>query len=260
MNRRHFIAVATTGTGGLLISFGWKSGGAAAAQRAVSLQPNGFVRLDADGTITIWSKNPDMGQGVKTALPMILAEEMDADWSRVVAIDAELDRAKFGGQGSGGSDSIRAEWDLYRDAGAAVREMLVSAAAETWRVPARDCRTERGWVEHAASRRRLAYGDLAARAARVAVPRKPTWKTPASFTLLGSRVPGVDNRKIATGQPLYGIDVRMKGMAYAAIARCPVFGGRPARVDDSAATKVPDMADVRRGGRRRLLVGGVQGP
>jgi isoquinoline 1-oxidoreductase beta subunit len=243
VSRRTFLRASAIAGGGVLFSFGWRLD-TTAAQAGASLQPNGFVRLDADGTVTIWSKNPDMGQGVKTALPMILAEEMDADWSRVGALDAELSREKFGGQGSGGSDSIRAEWDLYRNAGATAREMLAAAAAETWGVPRDHCRTERGAVIHAASNRRLSYGELASRAAARPVPEKAPWKPVESFTLMGTRVGGVDNPSIVTGRPLYGIDTRLPGMRYAAVAKCPVFGGKPAGVDDSAARQVPGVRDV----------------
>ena len=243
LSRRMFLQTSALAGGGVLFSFGWRVD-VSAAQPPASFQPSGFVRLDADGTVTIWSKNPDMGQGVKTALPMILAEEMDADWSRVRALDAELSRAKFGGQGSGGSDSIRAEWDLYRNAGAAAREMLAGAAADAWGVPRDSCRTERSAVIHAASTRRLSYGELAARAAARPVPEKAPWKAVSAFTLMGTRVGGVDNEAIVGGQPLYGIDTRLPGMRYAAIAKCPVFGGRPARVDDSAARQVAGVRDV----------------
>jgi isoquinoline 1-oxidoreductase beta subunit len=141
-----------------------------------------------------------MGQGVKTALPMILAEEMDADWTRVRALDAELDRPKFGGQGSGGSDSMRAEWDLYRNAGAAIREMLAGAAADGWGavmiVP-----TERGRVTHVTSGApRLRRAGYARRGP--SGPQNPSWKPATAFTLLGTRVAGVDNPAIVTGLPL----------------------------------------------------------
>jgi isoquinoline 1-oxidoreductase beta subunit len=252
VSRRVFLRTCALAGGGVLFAFGWQPE-LAWAQSAASLQPNGFVRLDADGTITIWSKNPDMGQGVKTALPMILAEEMDADWTRVRALDAELSRAKFGGQGSGGSDSIRAEWDLYRNAGAAAREMLASAAADTWGVSRDSCRTERSEVIHPPTNRRLGYGALAARAATRPVPEKAPWKPASAFTLMGTRVGGVDNTAIVTGQPLYGIDTRVPGMKFAAIAKCPVFGGRPARVDDTAARQVPGVRDV-------VRIGGYSNP
>ena len=151
-----FLHTTALAGGGLLLSFGWQAPGL--AQPAASLRPNGYVRLDPNGQITIWSKNPDMGQGVKTAFAMILAEEMDADWSRVQVLDAELNRALFGGQGSGGSGSMRDEWDLYRNAGAAIREMLADTAAESWRVPRAECRTERGRVLHAATNRAQNFG------------------------------------------------------------------------------------------------------
>ncbi len=243
VSRRTFFQATATATGGLLLSFGWDGVPTLLAQPA-TLQPNGFVRIEADGTVVIWSKNPDMGQGVKTALPMILAEEMDADWTRVRALDAELDRAKFGGQGSGGSGSMRDEWDLYRNAGAAVRELMAGAAADIWQVPRAEVRTERGRVLHAASHRALDYGALVLAASRRPIPQKPAWKTPSSFTLLGTRVAGVDTDSIVHGRPLYGIDVRLPGMRYAAIAKCPVFNGQVAQVDDAAALAVPGVRQV----------------
>ena len=251
VSRRAFMHASAVAGGGLLVSFGWGAPIRGRAQTPASLQPSGFVRVDADGTVTIWSKNPDMGQGVKTALPMVLAEEMDADWSRVRALDAELDRAKFGGQGSGGS--IRDEWDLYRNAGAAVRELLAGAAADTWGVPRDQVRTERGRVLHAPSNRALDYGALVDAAARRPVPSKPAWKPATAFTLLGTRVPGVDTEAIVHGRPLYGIDVRLPGMRYAAIAKCPVFNGAVASVDDTAALTVPGVRQV-------VRIGGHENP
>ena len=253
VSRRVFMHASAVAGGGLLVSFGWGAQARGRTQVPTSLQPSGFVRVDADGTVTIWSKNPDMGQGVKTALPMVLAEEMDADWSRVRALDAELDRAKFGGQGSGGSGSIRDEWDLYRNAGAAVRELLAGAAADTWGVPRDQVRTERGRALHASSNRALDYGALVDAAARRPVLPKPAWKSAAAFTLLGTRVPGVDTDAIVHGRPLYGIDVRLPGMRYAAIAKCPVFNGSVASVDDGAALQVAGVRQI-------VRIGGHENP
>jgi len=244
VSRRAFLQTSALAGGGMLLSFGWQAPTSAQPAAPATLRPNGFVRLEPNGQITIWSKNPDMGQGVKTALAMILAEEMDADWSRVTVLDAELNRSLFGGQGSGGSGSMRDEWDLYRNAGAAIREMLADTAADAWRVPRAECRTERGRVLHAPSNRAQNYGDLAASASARPVPAKAAWKPANAFTLLGTRVPGVDNPQIVTGRPLYGIDVRLPNMKFAAIAKCPVFGGRVARVDDTAALKVPGVRQV----------------
>ena len=244
LSRRSFLHTTALAGGGFLLSFGWQAPALAQPAAPASLRPNGYVRLDPDGQITIWSKNPDMGQGVKTAFAMILAEEMDADWSRVRVLDAELNRALFGGQGSGGSGSMRDEWDLYRNAGAAIREMLAETAADGWRVPRADCRTERGQVLHAATGRAQSFADLATAASARPVPAKPAWKPTSAFTLLGTRVPGVDNPQIVTGRPLYGIDVRLPNMKFAAIAKCPVFGGRVARVDEAAALKVPGVRQV----------------
>jgi isoquinoline 1-oxidoreductase beta subunit len=253
VSRRTFLQATAAAGGGLLVSFGWHDPTRAQGPSAAHLQPSGFVRVDRDGTVTIWSKNPDMGQGVKTALPMILAEEMDADWTRVRALDAELDRAKFGGQGSGGSGSMRDEWDLYRTAGAAVRELLAGAAADQWHVPRDQVRTERSRALHPPTNRALDYGALVAAAATRPVPPKPAWKPAAAFTLLGTRVAGVDTDQIVHGRPLYGIDVRLPGMQFAAIAKSPVFNGRITSVDDTAALRVPGV-------RRIVRIAGHENP
>ena len=171
-----------------------------------------------------------MGQGVKTAFAMILAEEMDADWSRVQVLDAELNRALFGGQGSGGSGSMRDEWDLTETRARRFARCWPTPPPNHWRVPRAECRTERGRVLHAATNRAQNFGDLATAASTRTAPAKPAWKPTSAFTSLGTRVPGVDNPQIVTGRPLYGIDVRLPNMKFAAIAKCPVFGGRVARV------------------------------
>lgn len=191
----------------------------------------------------IWSAQPEMGEGTKTSLPMIVAEELDADWSRVRVDDAPLD-PKYGGQGVGGSDAVRSDWDPLRRVGATARALLVSAAAAEWQVPASECDTTPHTVRHAANGRTASYGALAARAATLTVPRDVPLKDPARYRLLGTRVGGVDNHKVATGQPLFGIDVRVPGMKYAAVAKCPVFNGRPVTIDATRARQVPGVRDV----------------
>ena len=252
VSRRTFIKVGATAGGGLLV--GAYGGRALLKGDATPFMPNSFVRIDPDGTITIWSKNPDMGQGVKTSMPMIIAEEMGADWSRVRVEQGPLNNRRYGPQGSGGSYSIRYDWDIHRTLGATAREMLVSAAAARWAVPRAACSVERSVVIHTPTGRQIAFGDLTTDAAKLTPPPgEPPLKPPGSFTIVGTRVGGVDTPAIVTGKPLYGLDVRMPGMLFAVIAKCPVFAGRVVAIDDSRALAV-------RGVRRVVRIDGHDNP
>jgi isoquinoline 1-oxidoreductase beta subunit len=247
VDRRTFLATGATGTGGLIVSYyASRYARARGASDSVrSFRPNGYVRIDADGTVTIWAKNPDMGQGVKTSLPMTVAEELDADWTRVRIEQADLNRSLYGGQGSGGSDNTPSEWDGLRHAGALARAMLVAAAAQIWRVDAAQCESSNGFVHHRASARSLAYGDLVRRASTIPIPKTPPLPKDASrYTIIGTATRGVDTPRIVVGDPLYGLDVRVPGMAYAVIEKCPVHGGRPLSVDSSAALKVAGVKQI----------------
>jgi isoquinoline 1-oxidoreductase beta subunit len=226
--------------GALLVS--WSP---ARAQTGESFQPNAYIRIDPDDTVTIWSAQPDMGEGTKTSLPMLLAEELDADWNRVRIELAPLDMEKYGGQGVGGSDAIRADWDRLRTFGATARSLLVGAAAAKWNVPEADCETALGVVHHRASTREARYGELTAAAAARPRPKGPVaTKDGPRYRLIGTRVPNVDNGAIVRGERLFGLDVKIPGMKYAAVAKSPVFDGRPLRVDATAALKVPGVRQV----------------
>jgi isoquinoline 1-oxidoreductase subunit beta len=243
LDRRSFLRVSATAAGGLLVGFYVRpeAGGAAVA----TFRPNGYVRIDADGTVTLWSKNPDMGQGIKTSLPMMIAEELDVEWSSVRVEQAELNRAWYGGQGAGGSDGTPSDGPLGQRAGAVARAMLVAAAAKRWNVEPSRCETERGVVHHRASGRSARYGDLVADAATLPAPKEmPPLKDVRRHTILGKPVRGVDTPKIVVGDPIYGLDARMPGMLYAVIEKCPVHGGRPASVDAAAALAVPGVKRV----------------
>jgi isoquinoline 1-oxidoreductase beta subunit len=246
MNRRGFLRVAASAAGGLLVSVG-------RGQNQGAFQPNGFVRIDPDGTVTIWNKQPEIGQGILTALPMMAAEELDADWPAVKVEQGGLDTRRFGGQGSGGSDSILSEGPDMRQAGAAARALLVQAAAARWGVAASECSTERSTVLHPATRRRIGYGDLAGDAARLPVPKNVPLKKPEQFRLIGTRQRTVDSKAIVTGKAGYGIDVRRPGMLFASIEKCPVYAGRVRSVDDREARAYPGVHDV-------LVVDGMENP
>ena len=246
MDRRNFIKAGTLAGGGLLIGTYLRFGASraraqAAADPSAEFAPNAFIRIGSDGTIALIAPNSEMGQGAKTALPMILAEELDVPWDRVVVTQGDLNPA-YGRQMAVGSSSTPGNYGPLRHAGATARTMLVAAAAQTWGVPAAECSTENGAVVHAGSQRRLNYGELAAKASLLPLPTSVTLKDPRKFTLLWTRVPGVDNRKIVTGEGLFGIDVRLPGMVYAAYVKCPVFGGE---VGDANLDEVKGLPGVR---------------
>ena len=240
--RRRLLQVSAVAGGGLLLGFRLADAADEAAP-AAPFEPNAFIRIDPDGRVTIMAKNPEIGQGVKTSLPMILAEELEVAWEDVTVEQAPLDE-RFGDQFAGGSTAIVDNWDDLRRAGAAAREMLISAAALGWGVERSECRAARGVVHHPPSGRSAAYGSLTAAAAELGPPKDPPLKDPADYTLIGTARAGVDNLGIVTGRPLFGIDAEIPGMLYAAVAKCPVVGGRVKSYDASRALAVPGVRKV----------------
>ncbi|MDQ7782580.1 MAG: molybdopterin-dependent oxidoreductase [Desulfomonilaceae bacterium] len=206
-----------------------------------------FIRIANDGAITIIANHSEMGQGVYTSLPMLVAEELECDWTRVTVepapVDPAYNHALWGLQATGGSTSVLSEWDRLRMAGAAVREMLVAAAAETWNVNKASCRAEKGRVIHE-SGKSLTYGQLAEKAANGPVPREVRLKDPSAFTVLGTPVPRLDTRDKTTGAALFGIDVSIPDMHVALVARPPVFGATVKRFTSSRARAVHGVKDV----------------
>ncbi len=252
LSRRSFLRLSGVAGGGLVLAFclGGRSRAVAAAavgsQLTTEFVPNAFIRISPDGSILIYSKGPEIGQGIKTAFPMIIAEELDADWSDVCVEQAPINTAVYGRQSAGGSRSIAMSWDQLRRAGAVARSMLVSAAAERWGVPAAECRTQFSAVVHRASDRRLSYGELADEAATLPVPtaESVTLKERKDYKLLGKRVTGVDNHKLVTGQPLFGIDQVVPGMLYAAYEKCPATGGRVRAANLDQIRSLPGVKDA----------------
>jgi len=210
--------------------------------------PNAWIRIAPDGAVTVVIDKAEMGQGIETSLSMLAAEELDADFSRVdiefAPVAPEYKNPVFGSQGTGGSTTIRGSWLPMRTAGAAAREMLVAAAAATWGVEPSTCQSEKGEVVHAASTRRIGYGALTARAATMPVPKTPKLKSPADFKLIGTPARRLDGAPKATGKLQFGIDVQRPGMRIATVARCPVFGGKPAKFDSAAALTVKGVKKV----------------
>ena len=232
-SRRAFLKVSAAAGGGLLLHAMLPSLARAAVTDPLSAPRagatlNAFIRIAPNGTVTIMSKNPEIGQGIKTMLPMVIAEELDVDWKHVRVEQAPVDAAKFGRQFAGGSMATPLNYEPLRRVGAAGRQMLVEAAAQQWHVAPAECRTEAGIVFHTGSKRSLGYGALASRAATLPVPDldSVTLKDPKDFKIIGQPIPGVDNGKIVTGQKLFGIDINMPGMLYAVFQKCPVFGGK----------------------------------
>ena len=244
VTRRRFLQLMGFAGGGLTLGFEMHPGRATEADSG-DFVPNAFLHISRDGII-IFATQPEMGQGIKTSLPMIVAEELDVSWRDVEVRQSPIDAARFGLQAAGGSTSIPRAWDPLRRAGAAAREMLRTAAAQQWNVPITECRTGQSCVRHEQSGRQLTYRELASAAARLTVPPADAvnLKTPAERQLLSSRIAGVDNAAIVAGQPLYSIDVRLPGMQHAVYVKCPRIGGRVIEANLEEIRRLPGVADA----------------
>ena len=246
LNRRDFIKTVSAAGAGLALAFylpGDETANAAPLLVGEDFSPNAFLRIAADGSVLITVAKVEMGQGVKTALPMIVAEELDADWSNVTVEQSDAHPTKYGSQGTGGSFSIRGSWQMLRSAGATARAMLVQAAARTWNVDPSSCKTENGWVTHP-SGKKASYGELAAQAAELPVPTSVPLKDAHDFRILGKSTHRVDTASKSNGSAVFGIDVRVPGMLFASIERPPVFGGKVKSFDASKAKSVAGVRDV----------------
>jgi len=245
-SRRDFLKTSALAGGGLVLGF-TLPGASRLAQAAPAFSPNAYLRIGRDNRITVICGLSEMGQGVHTAIPMLVAEELDADWSKVSVMQAPADPAFnnpiFGMQATGGSTSVRGHWEPMRKAGAAARAMLVAAAAEKWKADPADCSTENGMVVHKGGRK-LSYGQLAAAAGKQAVPAKPSLKNPKDFRILGTPRRRLDTPAKVNGSAKFGLDVRMPGMLVAVMARPPVPGGKLVSVDESKAKAIPGVRQV----------------
>lgn len=249
IGRRSFLKASALAGGGMMIGFNWLMSCSPKSEDLLSLpkewfELNGYLKIGENGVVTIMSPNPEIGQNVKTSMPMIVAEELDVDWNRVIVEQAPLNTDIFTRQLAGGSQSIRQGWNGLRTAGATARQMLRQAAADAWQVPVNEITTEAGVLNHAASGKSATYGEMASAAAKVEVPKEVTLKETSDFQIIGTSRKNVDGQKIVTGQPLYGLDYRKEGMLIAMIAHPPAFGLKLKSVDDSEARTMPGIKDV----------------
>ena len=240
LNRREFVAAGIAAGVGLVggVYLPHRRG---ASQEAFS--PNAYLRITPDNKITIVVARSEMGQGVRTALPMILAEELEADWKHI-EIEQAGASTLYGDQTTGGSASVRTTWDPMRKSGAAAREMLISAAALTWGVPRSSCAAQNGNIVHGASKRQLSYGDLAAKAATLPVPTDAPLKQSKDYKIVGQSLARVDTPSKVKGDAVFGIDFRMPGMKYAVLSRCPTIGGKAVSFDDKESKKISGVGFV----------------
>jgi isoquinoline 1-oxidoreductase subunit beta len=249
-NRRSFLKVSLLSGGGFMLGF---NAFAHVASTEIGQnndllfdfnELNGFVKITADNIVKIMSPNPEGGQGVKTAMPMIVAEELDVAWEDIVVEQADLDIKHFTRQFIGGSQAIRQGWKPLRTAGAAAKQMLKLAAAQQWQVPVAEIYTEGGVLYHKASGKSAKYGDMATEAAKIPVPKDVTLKSIKDFKIVGTLRKNVDSEKIVTGKPLYGIDTKKEGMLIAMIAHPPAFGMKLKSLNATAAKKMKGIKDI----------------
>lgn len=248
-SRRGFLKSSALASGGMIIGFNLFNACKPDVKLPVDLSAlnysdfNAFIKISEEGKVTIFSPNPEIGQGVKTSMPMLIAEELDVLWDDVLVVQAPLDTKNFQRQVAGGSQSIRLGWEPLRQTGATAKQMLINAAAARWQVDASSCTGKNGVITNAKGET-LGYGDVVLEAAKLDVPEDVVLKDPQDFTIIGQGKSNVDIDKIITGKPLYGLDYKEEGMLYATVLRPPAFGQYLESFDDSEAKALPGVVDV----------------
>jgi isoquinoline 1-oxidoreductase beta subunit len=250
-SRRHFLKATSVVSGGLMLGINWQSAEAQApavvnsvAGTTSVIDFNSYLSIGTDGVITIFSPNPELGQNILTSFPMIVAEELDADWTKVKVVQAALDTKKFDRQVTGGSGAVPHSWKRLRVAGATARAMLMQAAAKKWNVPLEELTTENAFVIHAKTNNKLSYGELAEEASKIPVPADVKLKDRKDFKLIGKEIKNVANEDIVTGKGVFGLDFYREGMLYAVVQRPPAFGTKIKSVNAAAAKAMPGVVDV----------------
>ncbi|MBM3178522.1 MAG: molybdopterin-dependent oxidoreductase [Bacteroidetes bacterium] len=248
LDRRSFLKASAMAGGGLMLSFSWMAGCTPAEQSSLEIPEewfalNNYIKIGANGVVSLMSSNPEFGSGVKTSMPMILAEELDVNWKNVLVEQADFFPERYDRQFTGGSQGIRLAWKPLRKAGATARQMLKEAAAKSWGVPASEISTEKGTLIHKGSGKKAGYGEMASAAAAIPVPEEVSMKDIKDFSIISHSKKNVDGKKIVTGQPLFGIDYKVEGMLIATVIH-PPFGMKIKSVDDSAVKSMPGVKEV----------------
>jgi len=249
VGRRSFLKSSTLAGGGMLLGFSWMASCKSSPKDILTMPKewfniNGYLKIGENGVVTIMSPNPEIGQNVKTSMPMIVAEELDIDWNNVIVEQAPLDTALFKRQLAGGSQSIRQSWESLRMAGATAKHMLKDAAAKAWNVPMEELSTETGTILHKNSGKSASYGEFASAASKMPIPEEVKLKDKKDFTIIGSSKKNVDGKNIVTGQPLFGLDHKKEGMLIAMIIHPPAFGMKLKSMDATEAKSMPGIKDV----------------
>jgi len=249
IDRRSFLKVSALAGGGMMLSFSWLAGCKPTPEEMLTMpkewfELNSYIKIGENGVVTLFSPNPEFGSNVITSMPMILADELDADWKKIMVEQADFFPERFDRQFTGGSQGIRLGWKPLRTAGATARKMLIDAAAQTWNVPAGEITTEPGTLLHASSGKKAGYGEMASLAATLTVPEEVKLKEVKDFKIIGNSKRNVVGEKIVTGKPLFTMDYQQEGMLIAMIAHPPAFGLKVKSVDDTEARSMPGIKDV----------------
>ncbi|MDX2185978.1 MAG: xanthine dehydrogenase family protein molybdopterin-binding subunit [Opitutaceae bacterium] len=251
IDRRSFLRISAVAGGGLVIGFTLGANARAGIEvvdttAGDSVISNAFLRISSDGSVTILSHKPEIGQGIRTSLPILVAEELDVPWESIRIISSPLDEETYGWQGAGGSGSTPGNYQRMREAGAAARYLLIQAAAARWAVPPTECSTAEGKVLHKGSGKSASYGELVADAAKLPAPEPSVVKLKdrSEYKIIGKRISGIDNPRLVRGEALFGIDQSAPGMLYAVYVKCPVFGGKPVRANLDQIKREPGVTDA----------------
>jgi isoquinoline 1-oxidoreductase beta subunit len=248
-SRRNFLKTSILASGGMIIGFNLLTACKPNVVPSVDIENlnfndfNAFIKISDEGYVTIYSPNPEIGQGVKTSMPMIIAEELEVDWNKVHVAQGEYNKKKYQRQVAGGSQSIRFGWDALRQTGATTKQMLVNAAAAKWGVDASSCKVSKGIITNAKGEK-LHYGEVVKEAALLEVPENVVLKKPSEYSIIGTNATNVDLEKIITGKPLFGIDYTTEGMQYVSVLRAPAFGQKLIRFDAEEAKQVNGVSEI----------------